>query len=418
MILSDDQQAAVEQFLNFLQSPNEKIMVLAGHSGTGKSTTIKHMIKAAEVHKQLMKALTNEDQELNIGITATTHKAAKVIGEYTDREARTIHSYLHLKVRNDTRKGKTFLEREDDFQVKENTIVIIDEASMVDSALMKAIDESTLHCKILYVGDPYQLSPVYEKQSPVFQMNYPTATLTTIHRQEDSNPIIEVGEQFRQTIQTKKFSDIPTDSTHIIHCDGPEFKERMEETFLENVRLKSRVIAWTNKRVSQYNSHIRELFIQDKEPQLGEILISNSVTKTVGARNKIGVINDQTIEIYSLYETSYEAIPGWNITINNNTTIFMPKNYEDVQLKLKKFAKAKDWFSYFRVKDHVADLRPPFASTVHKSQGSTFKNVFIDLSDIGRCNIADDVARMLYVAITRSSDKVYLYGELPKKYRS
>ena len=41
----------------------------------------------------------------------------------------------------------------------------------------------------------------------------------------------------------------------------------------------------------------------------------------------------------------------------------------------------------YSVKQELADLRPVHASTVHKSQGSTYRMVFIDLDDIGRCSL-------------------------------
>ena len=92
-----------------------------------------------------------------------------------------------------------------------------------------------------------------------------------------------------------------------------------------------------------------------------------------------------------------------------------------MKLLLKNIAKEakvnpKKWPLYFQYKDEWLDLRPAYASTVHKAQGSTYTTVFMDLSDIGKCNIASDVARMLYVSISRASKQVYLYGDLPSKY--
>jgi len=89
----------------------------------------------------------------------------------------------------------------------------------------------------------------------------------------------------------------------------------------------------------------------------------------------------------------------------------------ELKEKLKVLSKQKDWHNYYTVKEFFADLRPPHASTVHKSQGSTYKKVFIDLVDIGANHVSEEVARMLYVAITRASEEVILYGDLPYKYQ-
>ena len=71
----------------------------------------------------------------------------------------------------------------------------------------------------------------------------------------------------------------------------------------------------------------------------------------------------------------------------------------------------------YQLQETIGDLRPLFSSTIHKSQGSTFEKVFVNLNDIGACPDWETVARLLYVAITRASQEVYLYGDLPPKYR-
>ncbi len=54
--------------------------------------------------------------------------------------------------------------------------------------------------------------------------------------------------------------------------------------------------------------------------------------------------------------------------------------------------------------------------SIHKSQGSEYDTVFVDLTNIGKCRVPSDVARMCYVSITRASKQVILYGSLPPKY--
>ena len=61
-------------------------------------------------------------------------------------------------------------------------------------------------------------------------------------------------------------------------------------------------------------------------------------------------------------------------------------------------------------------MRPIYASTVHKSQGSTYREVFVDLNNITKNNNWREVARLVYVAITRASENVHLYGELKTTY--
>jgi len=67
-----------------------------------------------------------------------------------------------------------------------------------------------------------------------------------------------------------------------------------------------------------------------------------------------------------------------------------------------------EWVSFYNVKNALADLRPPFAGTTHKAQGGTFPAVFIDRMNINKCKDAWTRARLLYVALTRASEHVYI----------
>ena len=74
------------------------------------------------------------------------------------------------------------------------------------------------------------------------------------------------------------------------------------------------------------------------------------------------------------------------------------------------------WVTFFAFKDSAfADLRPVHASTVHRSQGSTYEKVFVDLTDIGRSTRRDVLLRLLYVALTRARGDVVVTGELPAR---
>ena len=83
---------------------------------------------------------------------------------------------------------------------------------------------------------------------------------------------------------------------------------------------------------------------------------------------------------------------------------------------IKYFSKTKNWDRYFYMKNTFPDLRQPDASTVHKSQGSSYDTVFIDMSNISTCHNSTQVARMLYVAFSRARSRIILYGQLSPKY--
>jgi len=106
------------------------------------------------------------------------------------------------------------------------------------------------------------------------------------------------------------------------------------------------------------------------------------------------------------------GVLGNNFTIDHMVVAFMPKTLESRNARIRQ-AKADD--ELFRVAEIDAewvDLRAAYACTINKAQGSTFDEVFIDLDDIRRCTSGDQIARMLYVGVSRARNHVYLTGDL------
>ena len=81
----------------------------------------------------------------------------------------------------------------------------------------------------------------------------------------------------------------------------------------------------------------------------------------------------------------------------------------------KHYFKQKDWTKAYSIEENIADLRPSTSCTVHKSQGSTYDTVFIDLANIGTCTHNNELARMLYVAVTRARSRIVMHGGLPDR---
>ena len=71
-----------------------------------------------------------------------------------------------------------------------------------------------------------------------------------------------------------------------------------------------------------------------------------------------------------------------------------------------------NWRQFYDASDSIADLRSATSITAHSSQGSTFDNIFINLSDMSICKNREERQRLLYVAVTRAQGTVYVCGEL------
>ncbi len=416
MKLSDDQENAAKMFGLFLLDDDINELVIEGRSGSGKSTLTEHLINVARKQASMLQLLTNEKNQIAVHCTATTNKAARVLSEKANEPSQTIHSFLGLKVENNFRTGKTYLKKTKDYKKYKDTLIIIDEASMVNSDLLKEIREATNTCKVVYIGDPYQLAPVKETTCPVFDSVKHKAILTMIMRQGKGSPIAALGDKFRETVETGEFPDIEPfiDNKEIIRVTGPEFQHMVNNTFTKGMcENKAKIVAWTNNQVQSYNGYVRSLFTTSEEFEVGEIVVTNKPIMGTGWV----LTTDELVEITDIVDGNNFGLETWNYELNGNINVHQAKEPWRVEARIKALAKEKDWGSYFAMKEAFVDLRATYASTIHKCQGSTYEKVFIDLTDVGACRKWQDVARMLYVAITRASSQVVLYGELPEKYR-
>lgn len=404
-------------FLDFLVDNTAKYMVIQGAAGTGKSFLLQYLLDNFQNEYKVYNLLLHRDpsHEFIIQLAATTNKAVKVVRDFTgDYTARTLHSFLKLKVQNNNRTGKTELVKTDDWTIHNNALIIVDESSFIDNKLFEILDESTVNCKILLVGDQYQLAPVGQVESVMETLDAPKVHMNKIMR--NSGTIMKTSAMFRKTVKSGVFHPIQYTDDKLIHVSGTEFQRLIDEAFKDpDYHVdKAKVLAWTNGRVQAYNTHIRGVIGLSELFSNGEVVITNKPLRGGGLALPV----DSEVRITDIQDMDYDqqGVIGRWITINDKHTAFLANNFDDVKALLKTYAAKKRWRDFFEIKDTWLDLRSVYASTVHKSQGSTYETVFIDLTDIGKNFIASDVARLLYVAISRASKKVVCYGQLPDRY--
>jgi len=411
--LSPDQEAAVGAFMGFLLDPSEKELVLTGSAGVGKTFLTKFLLKVAREDKHMLKLLTDNYQELNVVLASTTNKAAKVLEDDINEEVRTIHSILGLRVVNDFKTGVTRLKKSADSDVIKNSLIFIDEASMCDAALLKEIRDSTMDCKIVYIGDANQLAPVFENSCPVFESVGNQQKLTTIQRQAKNSPIISYAYKYIHALHTGEFDAEIPECDEITHLGGEDFRAAIHDTFTENWDVDhGRVVAWTNARVHQYNAYIRSIYTNSPDYQVGEYLLTN---QPIIKGSKVAASTDSISKITAICPDTVNGIPGWFIDLDIGVTVFQARDQDMVKSHLKKLAAVKNWQTYFEQKEFFADMRPIYANTVNKAQGSSYDTVLIDLDDIGRNRKNAEIARLMYVAITRARYKVIMTGHLPAR---
>jgi hypothetical protein len=426
--LTADQDAAMNAFLDFLVG-DENFFVIQGAAGTGKSFLINYLLETFHAkYSSYCLLLQKEPKKFDVQVTATTNKAVGVVAgflRHTHPELNvvTIFSLLGLKVVNDKNTGKTSLQftQQQGYQPLSGegaSLVFIDEASFINEQLQEII-EATLgkekNSKIVYIGDPYQLAPVGQNFSALDYVQCPKATLDEVMR--NGGPILHEGTKFRKTVKSGVFTPITFDQRTMTHTDGSTFQNLVEQSFSDpnwDVGT-SKILAWTNARVEEYNRHVRAYMQRPPMFEVGEMVITNEFIK--GNGNFVRSVDSEVeITTFDKYDTEFHGVIGNMVEIDHGYVGFLPKNYTDKKAKMNQLAKEGKWPLFFEIKESWLDLRAVYASSVHKAQGSTYDTVFIDLTDIGKNWNAEDVARLMYVAITRAAKQVFCHGKLPARY--
>ena len=408
--LTEDQQKAMKAFQQFLLDPTETVFVLSGYSGCGKSTLVRTLLDKLPGFMKTMKLINPSQKDYEVALTATTNKAAENLARITGSSATTIHSFLSLRVNTDYKTGVTTLTPRNWHPV-ENYLLFIDEASYIDSKLLELIFKLTDKCKIVFVGDPAQLTPVKSSATPVFGANFNGAALTQVVRQAEGNPIVDLSTKFRHTVSTGEFFSFKPDGHHIQHLNEMDFHQAIIDEFARPdwSYADSKILAWTNKKVIAYNQFVRNQVKGSPDFHVGDYAVCNSYIQI----GKTSIKTDELVEITDIAGcTEMFGVKGRFFKLNGNTDVFFPRSLEEANARIKR-AKAEGDFSLVaHIESGWIDLRAAYACTINKSQGSTFDKVFIDLSDVSRCNSGDQIARMLYVAVSRARSQVFLTGDL------
>lgn len=408
--LTPCQEEARQEVLEFLSS-DEHCMILQGHAGTGKTSLVKHLITFLHERVDALRVLGVDEKPYNVLLTATTHKAVNALSVQTGLTVSTIHSLLGLVVKKDWETGKTSLVHNPSrgIHIPSRAILVIDEASYIDKNLLSLILSLAKDAKIIFMGDRNQLTPVGLTSTPVFDMNVRTAVLSQIVRQADNNPIKDVCSGLREYIETGKgFPQINPDNEFIFHLDNDQFNQAIHEEFSRDdwTASDSRILCWRNSTVKDYNYHIHEVRTNSPVPRIGDILENNSFAQL---SPDIVLKTDQEIVVSGITPTVSHGETGYLLSTPH--IVFVPSNTTP-KAKAEAYYQAGDPRNAHDIETTWADLRPMYASTINKAQGSTYDKVFINLDDLSKCFDTKHLARLLYVGISRARKQVIFTGDI------
>ena len=393
--LSDEQIKAKDAILEFLLDSDQHFFVLQGTAGTGKTTLIKEVSKEWTSHQQLLKTLDPKYLLTKFTFTATTNKAVQALTNATGYFAETIHQLLGLTVRN----GQVALATKSEPNFV-NTVIVIDECSYIDYRLLEMIESFTKGNKVIFMGDKTQLPPVGYNHSPVFYKEYPTFNLTKQLRQMHSPNIAKYCRDLQTFINTPVDFPALNIGNEIEHLSKDEFNKRI----LQIDATKSKILAIKNRTVNNYNAVLFKARNGREEFTAKDVVINNHYVP--------GLATDEEVTIKHIrYGTDRNGVAGANVVITNRH-YFLPDKVSNIKKLFKQYTTMGKYVSANAIKNTWVDLRPNFALTIHKSQGSTYDEVFIDLNDMKSIKDLRELAKLLYVAMSRAKYRVILTGDI------
>ncbi|AIZ94878.2 putative DNA helicase [Pseudomonas phage Pa2] len=412
-VLTPGQEAGFQTFINFYTNPDAQVMVLKGWSGTGKSTLIRRILDEMESLDRALTTLDDNFEPFEPLLTATTNQACDALAvamKEFNHEVKTIHRALGLRLRTDYKTGKSELMPISRFELPYRCLIVVDEASYIDPALLQFCFDRTDCCKFIFVGDDCQLTPVGTNIMPAFAMKDIVVELTEVKRQ-NSGPLLDLCNAFRHTVKTGEWPKIQLDGDQLIHVPRDKFVEMAEDAFQHpEVHGNTKVLAYTNACVTEYNKHFSKLLLGSSDPQIGQKMLVNEAVINKHAQ----LSNGSEVVIEDIRPAREFDVDGFLLKLmHHSTTFFLPKSLKDRKDREKLARKMEDYKILQLIDQNWVDLRPSFSCTVNKSQGSTYDTVFIDLDNIcGKVHRPNALARLLYVGFSRARRRVVMTGDM------
>lgn len=421
--LNQGQQAAADGFFEFLLS-DELEMGISGPGGVGKTFLMGYLIdKIMPMYFRTCQMMDIKAEFNEVVMTATTNKAADVLSAQTGRPAQTVHSLFNLKVQDDYATGVSKVTKTKSWMVHQNKIIFVDESSMIDKALYGFIQEGTLKCKIVYVGDKCQMAPVREKLSPVYKQGMRFYDLTEPMRNAGQPALQDICSLVRKSVETGEFYDLKLVPGVIDYLTDDEMPAALLADF-QCPDHNNKIVAYTNSRVVEFNDYVRDIRGLPPSWVVGEFVVNNSPIRV-----KTGILSVETIvKIVDMSpDTEVEMIePGVDLEVrfmdleNQHGEVYagmpVPVDSEHFSKLVRYYANRKNWERYYYLKNTFPDLRARDASTVYKAQGSSCDTIYIDLGNLSTCKDPEQAARQFYVGVSRARQRIIFYGQLAEKF--
>lgn len=419
--LSAQQQTALEQLHDFVNS-SESFFVLEGYAGTGKTTLLQAFVAQ----------LQERGDRRPIVFSAFTNKATKVLAQMMAEWGLAIDCLtccqllgLRPQINQETGEQEFIPDKDQKSSFEKYALVVVDECSMVNQNLWELLitEVACFHTSVqlLFVGDSAQLPPINEVCSQTFVAIANKALLTDVIRYGGAIGVL--AESIRCGLDAQRLPPIVTDlnaeqTEGTVVLRTSDWERQLVRAFSCD-RAQSdpdyvRALAYTNKRVNALNRQIRDAIFGREVPRFvpGERLIA--MHPVFGSEEEILMQTSSECTVEEAWEDESQGWRIWCLYVENDANLIFTLRvlHESEQGRLKralnKLAEEKQWQDFWSLKQRFASVNYSYALTIHKSQGSTFQNVFLDLPDAMRNRNARERNQLLYVAVTRAAKRLFV----------
>lgn len=448
---TEKQDIVLLQLSDFIFNVKPNVLyLLKGYAGTGKTSIIGTIVS------NLWQA------KISAVLLAPTGRAAKVISNYSKKEAFTIHKKIYFP-KKEKGGGVKFVMQPNKHR---NTIFIVDEASMIpdapsDSKLFEngsLLDDlmnyvySGHKCKLLLIGDKAQLPPVKSDLSPAldahkldlnYNKNVKSLELDEVVRQEQDSGILANATELRAVLETSfydsfKFNVKPfNDIVRLV--DGYEIMDAINDSYSNDGYEETAIIVRSNKRANQYNQQIRNrILFNESELSAGDYLmvVKNNYFWIKPTTEAGFIANGDIVEVLEIF--NIKELYGFKFAEVKVKMVDYPRmrpfetvllldtisaesaslTYEESNRLYQEVSKdyineASNYKRFLGVKNNkffnALQVKFSYAITCHKSQGGQWNTIFVEQPYLPEGPDRDYI-RWLYTAVTRAKEKLYLIG--------
>lgn len=381
-----------------LQSVKSGLMILSGGPGTGKTTTINTIIRYFE------------GEGMDILLAAPTGRAAKRMTEATGYEACTIHRLLEINGAVEEGKRAQFERNEEN--PLEADVVIIDEMSMVDIYLFKALLEAvSVGTRLIMVGDMDQLpsvGPGQVLQDLIESSAFPVIILKRIFRQAGESDIIvnahkiNKGEAIELNNKSRDFFFLERGNVNVIYKHMIQLIREKLPSYVEAASYDIQVLTPMRKGnlgAAALNS-ILQKYLNPPSEQKKEYVSGERFFRE----------GDKVMQIKNNYQIPWEIVSRYGIPIDKGMGVFngdmgiVREIDHTAQLLTVEYDEHKRIEYPFSSLD---EIELAYAVTIHKSQGSEYPAVILPLLSGPRMLFNRN---LLYTAVTRARKCVTILG--------